>query len=323
MNSKMRLIFTVASLLVLLAGNAFAQVFPSKPLTLISPFRAGGISDQYLRAFAQIASRHLGQPVVVDNQTGDGGTRGPGQMTRFTAPDGYVLSQLTITAFRWPHLTRVTWDPRTDFTYIIGIAAYGYGIVVKPDSPFKSLKDLIDYAKANPGRLAYGAPIPGGTAHLAMEDLGLKAGVKFKFQHYRNYPEARPALMDGQIMAYIDTTDWSTDLDAGKLRLLVTFGERRTRWNAPTAMELGIDMLSYSPFGIVGPKGMDPKVVKLLHDAFNRALDDPEYEKVLRQFDLVDWYRSSEDYAEWALDQFNFQRKLLERTIGLGRGFGN
>jgi len=309
----------VACLFALLAGSALGQGFPSKPLKLIVPFRPAGITDQFMRAFAQIASKHLGQPVVVDNQPGDGGTRAPGQMTRFTDPDGYVLSQLTITAFRWPHLTRVAWDPRTDFTYIIGIAAYAYGIVVKPDSQFKSLKGLIEYAKANPGRLAYGAPIPGGTAHLAMEDLGLKVGAKFMFQHYRNFPEALPPLMDGRIMAYIDTTDWGADVDAGKLRLLVTFGEKRSRWNAPTAVELGINMLSYSPFGIVGPKGMDPKVVKLLHDAFNRALDDPEYDKVLRQFDIVDWYKSSEDYAEWAVDQFRFQRALIERTIGLGR----
>lgn len=69
----------------------------------------------------------------------------------------------------------------------------------------------------------------------------------------------------------------------------------------------------------VGPKGMDPKVVKLLHDAFNRTLDDPEYDKLLRRFDMVDWYKSSEDYAEWAVDQFKFQRNLIERTIGLGR----
>jgi len=313
----------VACLLALVAGNSLAQSFPSKSLKLIVPFMANGITDQYMRAFAQIASKHVGQPILVENQTGDGGTRGPGQMTRFTEPDGYVLSQLTITAFRVPHMMRVTWDPRRDFTYIIGLAAYTYGVVVRPDSPFKTLKDLIDYAKANPGKLSYGAPIYGGTAHLAMEDLGLKVGAKFAYQPYRNFYEAVGPLTDGRLMAYIDTVDWGAHVDAGKLRLLVTFGERRSRWNAPTAMELGVDMLTYSPFGIVGPKGMDPKVVKQLHDAFNRTLDDPEYEKVLKRFDLVDWYKSSEDFAEWAVDQYNFQRALLERTIGLGTGLRN
>ncbi len=88
-------------------------------------------------------------------------------------------------------------------------------------------------------------------------------------------------------------------------------------------MELGLDIPSYLPFGIVGPKGIDPKAVKLLHGAFNRTLDDPEYDELLRQLDMVDLYKSSEDYAEWAVDQFTFQRVLIERTVGLGRGLGN
>ena len=97
----------------------------------------------------------------------------------------------------------------------------------------------------------------------------------------------------------------------------MTFGEKRSRWNAPTARELDFEILSYSPFGIVAPKGMEPKLIKQLHDAFKRALDDPEHIRLLAQLDLVYWYKSSEDYADWAVDQFKFQRKLIERTIGL------
>lgn len=122
-------------------------------------------------------------------------------------------------------------------------------------------------------------------------------------------------------MAISDTiTELSPYVDSGAFRLLVTFGDRRSRWNAPTSVELGLDIPSYTPFGIVGPKGMDPKVTKLLHDAFNRTLDDPNYDELLRRLDMVDLYKSSEDYADWAVDQFGFQRALIERTIGLGRG---
>ncbi|MEK6245230.1 MAG: tripartite tricarboxylate transporter substrate binding protein [Pseudomonadota bacterium] len=313
-----------ACLLVLIAGNAFPQSFPAKPLTLICPFGPASATDQYLRAFAPIASKYLGQPVIVENRPGANGTLGPTTMAATARPDGYSLSLLTITAFRVPHMEKVNWDPRKDFTYIIGLAGVTFGVVVKSDSQFRTIFDLIQYAKANPGRLLYGASTYGATAHLAMEDFGIKAGARFlRVPLGGGTAETAKALIDGRIMAISDAAVWGPHVDAGTFRLLVTFGERRSRWNAPTAQELGFDILSYSPLGIVGPKGMDPKVVKLLHDAFNRTLDDPEYDKLLKRLDMVDWYKSSEDYAEWAVDQFRFQRALIERTIGLGRGLQN
>ena len=105
-------------------------------------------------------------------------------------------------------------------------------------------------------------------------------------------------------------------IDAGTFRLLVTFGEKRTKWNAPTAKELGFDIVSYSPYGIVGPKGMDPKLVKALHDAFRKTLDDPEHLKTLQLLDQVYWYKSSEDYAKWAAETFKSERATIER-VGL------
>ena len=90
-------------------------------------------------------------------------------------------------------------------------------------------------------------------------------------------------------------------------------GEQRTRWGAPTAKELGYDVVSYSPYGIVGPRGMDPKVVKILHDAFKKAIDDPENAKTLQQLDQVYWYKSSEDYARWAAETLAAERATIER----------
>ena len=98
---------------------------------------------------------------------------------------------------------------------------------------------------------------------------------------FKGNADSTQALMGGHVMAQSDATGWGRHVDAGAFRLLVTFGEKRTKWNAPTAKELGIDIVSYSPYGFVGPKGMDPKVVKVLHDAFKKTLDDPEHMKVL------------------------------------------
>ena len=111
-------------------------------------------------------------------------------------------------------------------------------------------------------------------------------------------------------------TGWGRQVDAGQVRLLVTFGEKRTKWDAPTAKELGFDIVSYSPYGLVGPKGMEPQVVRTLHDAFKKTLDDPEHLKTLAQLDQIYWYKSSEDYARWAAETLAAERATIER-IGL------
>ena len=237
--------FLIVFLLAFVAGNAIAQSFPAKPITLICPCPPANIPDQYLRALAQIASKYLGQPVTVENIMGENETLGPATMAASARPDGYTLARLTINSFRVPHMRRVSWDPIRDFTYIIGLAGGTFGVAVKSDSQFKTLKDLIEYAKANPGKLHYGLSGRGSTPHLAMEELGIKAGARFLHVPGRDI-EAAKALIDGRILAISGPVLWAPYVDSGAFRLLVTFGERRSRWNAPTAMELGLGILSYA-----------------------------------------------------------------------------
>ena len=311
-------------LLVLAAALAFsaaaqAQAFPSKPITLICPWPAGGSTDVHLRKFAEIAQKHLGQPVLIDNKPGGSGMIGPANMAKLARPDGYTLSQLPITAFRLPHQRKVDWDALADFTYIIGISGYTFGVVVKADSPFRSFKELIDYARANPGKLSYGSTGTGTSPHLLMEEVAMKTGTQFLHVHFKGNADSTQALMGGHVMAQSDATGWGRHVDAGTFRLLVTFGEKRTKWNAPTARELGIDIVSYSPYGFVGPKGMDAQVVKTLHDAFRKTLDDPEHLKVLQSLDQVYWYKSSEEYAQWASATLKAERATIERVGLLGK----
>jgi len=311
-------------LLVLAAALAFsaaaqAQAFPSKPITLICPWPAGGSTDVHLRKFAEIAQKHLGQPVLIDNKPGGSGMIGPANMAKLARPDGYTLSQLPITAFRLPHQRKVDWDALADFTYIIGISGYTFGVVVKADSPFRSFKELIDYARANPGKLSYGSTGTGTSPHLLMEEVAMKTGTQFLHVPFKGNADSTQALMGGHVMAQSDATGWGRHVDAGTFRLLVTFGEKRTKWNAPTARELGIDIVSYSPYGFVGPKGMDAQVVKTLHDAFRKTLDDPEHLKVLQSLDQVYWYKSSEEYAQWASATLKAERATIERVGLLGK----
>ncbi len=312
----MKGLIRIAALLALCAAaQAHAQAFPAKPISLVCPWPPGGSTDTHLRQFAQIAAKHLGQNVIIENKPGAGGMLGPVAVSRM-APDGYNLSQLPVGAFRIPHIQKVEWDPLRDFTYIIGITGYTFGVVVKSDSPFKTFKDLIDYARANPGKMSFGSTGTGTSPHLLMEEVGAKTGVSFLHVPFKGNADSTQALMGGHVMAQSDATGWGRHVDAGAFRLLVTFGEKRTKWNAPTAKELGIDIVSYSPYGIVGPKGMDPKVVKVLHDAFRKTLDDPEHLKVLALLDQVYWYKSSDEYRQWAADTLKSERATIER-VGL------
>jgi tripartite-type tricarboxylate transporter receptor subunit TctC len=299
------------------AFSAFAaDTFPSRPITLIVPWPAGGSTDTHLRKLSELASRQLGQPIVIENKPGAGGMLGPLGMARNAAPDGYTLSQLTVAAFRQPYMQKVDWDPLRDFTYIIGVSGYTFGMVVKADSPFKSFDDLIAYARANPGKMSYSSTGTGTSPHLLVEELASKAGVELLHVPYKGNADSTQALLGGHVMAQSDATGWGKFVDAGSMRLLVTFGEQRTRWGAPTAKELGYDVVAYSPYGIVGPRGMDPKVVKILHDAFKKAMDDPENLKMLQTLDQVYWYKSPEDYARWAAEDYVSERALIER-LGL------
>ena len=302
--------------LLAFATSAQAQSYPTRPITLIVPWPAGGSTDTHLRKLGELASKQLGQPIIIENKPGFGGMLGPSAMAKSAAPDGYTLSQLTVGAFRTPHMQKVEWDPLRDFTYIIGVSGYTFGVVVKSDSPFKTFNDMMAYAKANPGQMSFASTGTGTSPHLLMEEVASKAGVQLLHVPFKGNADSTQALMGGHVMAQSDATGWGKFVDAGTFRLLATFGDQRTRWGAPTARELGFDVVSYSPYGIVGPKGMDPRVVKIIHDAFKKAIDDPENTKVLQQLDQVYWYKSSEDYAKWAAETNVSERALIER-LGL------
>ncbi|HET7730661.1 MAG TPA: tripartite tricarboxylate transporter substrate binding protein [Usitatibacter sp.] len=316
MKSFQRVALGALAALSLCMGAASAQEWPTRPITLIVPWPAGGSTDTHLRKLGLLASRHLGQPIIVENRPGAGGMLGPSGMAANAKPDGYTLSQLTVAAFRQPHMMKVTYDPLKDFTYIIGVSGYTFGVVVKKESEFRSFKQMMEWAKAHPGTLSYGSTGTGTSPHLLMEEVAHKAGVQLLHVPFKGSADATQAFMGGHVMALSDSTGWGKFVEAGTFRLLATFGDQPTRWGAPTAKELGYDVASYSPYGIVGPKGMNPRIVKKLHDAFKKAIDDPEHKKLLQTLDQVYWYKNSGDYAKWAAETYRNERRTIER-LGL------
>ena len=298
--------------------GALSQAFPSKPITLIVPWPAGGSTDRHMRALSEIASKHLGQNIIVENKPGGGGTLGPGTMARIAKPDGYTIAQYPLGMLRIPHMQKMPWDPLKDFTFIAGISGYTFGFTVRADSPYKTFKDYIEAARKEPGKIDYGSTGAGSSPHLLMEEVAINAKVQLNHVPFKGNADLQSALLGGHVMAQSDATGWDKFVESGQMRLLVTFGDKRTkRWpQVPTAKELGYGVVSQSPYGIVGPKGMDAAVVKVLHDAFKKAMDDPKHLELLDQLNQDLWYRSGDDYAKWARETYAKDKVLIER-LGL------
>lgn len=320
MLQRNRFAVAVLAIATLLGGAASAQEYPTKPITLIVPWPAGGSTDISMRAIADAASKHLGQPIAVDNKGGGGGTVGPATMAAASKPDGYTISQIPITVFRLPLMQDVSWNPEKDFSYIIHLTGYTFGVTTHADSQFKTWKDVVDFAKANPGKVTYATPGAGTSLHVGMEQIAGLAGIKLTQVPFKGGAETNAAVLGQHTMLQADSTGWRPLVDAGKLRLLMVWTDKRSPNfpDVPTLKEIGYPMVYDSPFGIAGPKGMDPKIVAKLHDAFKKAIEDPAVIATLAKYDMVPNYKNTEDYKKFVAEVTASERKVIE-TIGLGK----
>ena len=294
-----------------------AQAFPARPIKYICPWPAGGSTDIVMRALAESAGKVLGQTVLIENRPGAAGTLGAVELVN-ARPDGYTLAQLPITVFRVPHMQKVQFDTLNDFTWIACLTGYTFGLVVRADSPIKSVKDLVDFARANPEKFTFGSPGTGSSPHLVMEEVSAKAGIRLQHVPFKGFADGMQAMLGGHTMAHSDSTGWGPHVDAGRARLLATYGSKRTRrWpNVVTLEELGYQTVSDSPFGVCGPRGMDPVVVRTLHDAFRKTLDDPAVQSVFEKYDQPVIYLDTAGYSKFARDTFIGEKATIER-LGL------
>ena len=208
-------------------------------------------------------------------------------MAATAKPDGYTIAQIPITVFRFPFMTKITFDPATDFTYIIGVSGYTFGVVVKDDAPWKTFQDFTRRCQSQ-----------------SRQDQLRHARRRHQPAHHHGADrqaaghQVDARAVQGQCRGHERAARRAHSRDGGferlgaagqcrPFRLLVTWGAARTKnWpDVPTLREIGIDMVSNSPFGIAGPKGMDPKVVKVLHDAFKKGMEEPSYAAAIAKLD--------------------------------------
>ncbi len=306
---------------IALPSLAPAQAFPSRTIRYICPWPAGGSTDVVMRAIAESAGKALGVAVIVDNKPGAGGMLGANELVN-AKPDGYTLAQLPHGVFRIPHMQKVQFDTLKDFTWIACLTGYTFGLVVPANSPIKSIKDLVDFAKANPDKFTYGHTGIGTSPHLAVEEFAQRAGIKLTNVPFKGNADNMQAVLGGHIMGASDATGWGPHVDAGTLRLLATYGSKRTkRWaQVPTLDELGFRTVSDSPFGVAGPKGMDPAVTARLHDAFKKTLDDPAVLAVFDKYDQSVIYMNTDTYTKFARDSYAAEKATIERLGMAGKG---
>ena len=293
--------------------------FPTRPITLMVPWSAGGATDITLRLMAELAGKTMGQRVVIENRPGAGGTLAMPAIQQ-AAPDGYTLAQLPYPALRAPHIQKVSWDPIRDTTPIIQISGVTFGVVVPANSPFKSFEDMLRFAASQPGELTISTNGLGTTPHVVLDELFGRKNLTYVHVPYKGTAEQMLAVASGHLMAGVNSNGFAPYVDSGKLRLLATFGERRSaRWaRVPTLKELGYGITAMSPYGLVGPRGMDPHVVQTLHDAFKSALFDPQHLAELARYEQEPNYLDSKDYATALREAFAFERRNVER-LGLNK----
>ena len=283
------------------------------------PWPAGGATDITLRLLCEIASRNLGQRFVIENRPGAGGTLAM-PLLQQAAPDGYTIAQLPQPALRAPHVQKVSWDPIRDTTPIIQISGVTFGVVVPANSAFQSFDDLLKFAAAKPGELTISTNGLGTTPHIVLDELLGKRQLKYIHVPYKGTPEQMLAVASGQLMAGVNSNGFVPYMDSGKLRLLATFGERRSAgWaNVPTLKELGYGISAMSPYGLVGPRGMDAHIVQALHDAFKIALFDVQHVAELAKYEQEPNYLDAKDYGAALRDAYAAERRNVER-LGLAK----
>jgi tripartite-type tricarboxylate transporter receptor subunit TctC len=294
--------------------------FPSHPITLWVPWPAGGATDLTLRLLAELAGRHLGQRVVIENRGGAGGTLAM-PVLQTAAPDGYTLAQMPQTVFRAPWMQKVLWDPIRDTTPILQLSGVTFGMLTHPGSGIGTLDDVFAYARSHPSALTVATNGVGTTPHLVMDELMARKGLTYVHVPYKGTAEQMLAVASGQVVVGLNSNGFAPFVDSGALRLLLTLGEQRCRrWpQVPTLKELGHGIVAMSPYGLAGPRGLPAPVVRVLHDAFKAALTDPAHVAELAKYDQEVAYLGPEDYGRVLREGFAAEKLNVER-LGLTRG---
>ncbi|HME46148.1 MAG TPA: tripartite tricarboxylate transporter substrate binding protein [Syntrophorhabdales bacterium] len=315
-------LFFAALVILLFALSGYAQKadtkYPSRPINFIVPFSPGGSTDLAVRLIAKEAERYLGQPLVVVNKPGGGGSVGLATVV-VAKPDGYTIGQSPGGAplFIMPFLEKLPYDPVKDIRYVMQFVELNFGILVKGDSPFKSLRDLLDYGRQNPGKMIYGTNAPNSISNLIVEQVARKENIQTKHIPFKASPEYQTAVLGGHILFAVGDFNYSL-VDSGELRLLAYLSEKRAAAypQVPTLKELGYDIPCPVFLGVMAPKGTPDEIVRKLEDAFGQSMRQPAFINGIKDLRLTTNYRNSKELTEYVSRNYDMFARLI-KELGL------
>jgi len=312
-------ILTLASFILLCQATAtLAQEYPNRSITLIIGYAPGGSTDLTARALADAASKILGQPVVAINKAG--GTSSVALSVLMNEkPDGYTIGIMPAGGVVASLLHKVPYDPVKDFTHIMQYGYYESGCVVRAESPWKTFPEFIDYAGKNPEKVSFATAGAGTPEHLIMERLMAAYGLKMRHLPFEGDAPASVALLGGHVDALsISSGAWKSHVDAGRLRILVIYNEKRSSVysQVPTLLELGYNMAIRSLISIVGPKGMPDPIVAKLHSAFEQAMKDPGFVNAAEKTGVPLNYRGPQELREYVKTMVDENGTMIQK-LGL------
>ena len=282
-------------------ATVFAQSYPTKPITVIVPFGPGGTTDLMARVLQVEFEKAIGGPIIVTNKAGAGGAIAMAEVARAN-PDGYTIAMTTIgPQVLQPTLKKLSYQTDS-FDYLCGTYDVPLMLMVTADSAFKSLADVIAYAKQNPGKLAYGSSGQGTALHISMAALLKKAGADGLHVPYKSSGEMATGLLGKHVMIFVETPAVATQY---QLRPLAVFADKRleTHPNIPTVIESGIDVRGTVWGGLVAPKGLPADVRNKLQAACAKATGTEGYKASASRLNSPLLFRDAATFTAFAASE--------------------
>ncbi len=288
--------------------------YPSRPVNIIVPMSSGTSSDLGVRILAKEAEKYLGQPIIVVNKAGGGGSVGYSAVAK-AKPDGYNIGLFIGAApsFIMPFLEKLPYHPIKDFKHILQYLSIHLGVIVKGDSPFKSFKELIEYARQNPKKITYGTNAPRSIANLIIEQVSKKEGIQLTHIPFKSSTEFQTALLGDHIQFAAGDFNFPM-IEAGQTRLLLSFMEKRSDDfpQIPVLKDLGYDIPCPAMNGLFAPRDIPEDAVKKLEESFSKAMKEPAFVKGVRDLHLPIFYRNSSDVEDYMARTYEVFSRILE-----------
>jgi tripartite-type tricarboxylate transporter receptor subunit TctC len=297
------------------AGPASAEPgYPTRPISVIVPFPAGGTTDRTVRVLTQLATGAMDQSFVIENKPG-ASTLIAAQALLRAKPDGYTIGIVPMALNRLRALGRTPIDVGRDFSFIARVVGQTHGLVVRSGAPYQSVADIVAAAKDKPGALTYGTSGVASLTHVAMEAFAERAGIALRHVPFKGGTESLTALRGGEIDVLAESPLWVGDVDSGRCRLLAIWSEQRLpRYpSVPTMKELGHPLTFDGTVGLGGPAGIKAPVLSRLRSVFKQAILSSEFKADCDKFLAPVMYLDGEDFRRYAQDNLVQETTLMLR----------